>query len=159
MTETKISKEHVLIKYIYDDMSKFKNPGDLRDFLDTLDKAKIPILCNWLSAWRKNGVYQFIVGGPSNWNVADVHISKILVGKINDKVNHLLEKNEFLLESIGRDTDICEHNEFASQGDFELKTLVAQKSGELFTLKDGIHRAIRATCDGQEVFRLLYYEH
>lgn len=73
-------------------MSKFKNLGDLRDFLDTLNRDQIIVLCDWLSAWRKNGVYQFIVGGPPNWNVADVHISKILVGKINDKVNGLLEK-------------------------------------------------------------------
>ena len=86
-----------------------------------------------------------------------VHISKMIVGKVNDKVNHLLEKNNFLLESIAQDKAICEHEEFASQVEFAIEALIAQISGGMFILKDGIHRAVRAACDGKQKFKLLCY--
>ncbi len=151
------SKDIGLRKYAIDEMSKFRNSGDLKNFIKTLDNEQILILCEWLSTWRDNGIYQFIVAGPSDWRVADAHISKIIVGKVNDKVNHLLEKHNFLLESIAQDKGICEHEEFASQSEFEWKTLIAQISGDMFILKDGIHRAVRAACDGQQEFKLLCY--
>lgn len=151
------TKAIVFKKYGLDEMSKFRNIEDLRDFLNTLDNQQIESLCDWLSKWRKNGIHQFINQGPQRWNVSDVHISHIQVGDINDRVNHLLQKNDYLLDAIAQDPEICGHDEFASQGDFELKALIAQKQGNMYLLKDGIHRAIRAACDGKVEFKLVYY--
>lgn len=157
MAEPKASQKLVLKKYALDEISKFKDPQERKNFLNTLSNKQLAVLCEWLSTWRENGVYRFIHDGPPKWKVEDVHFSRILVGRINDKVNFLLEKHDFILEPIAKDKTICEHDEFKSQSKIEMKTVIAQKSDDMFVLKDGIHRAIRAACDGQEKFKLMYY--
>jgi hypothetical protein len=152
-----VPKEKVFFKYVYDEMSKFKNPEEVLAFIKTLNEDQISFLCNCLTNWRDNGVYKFIADGPSSWEIVDVPISKIFIGEVNDTINPLLEKNDFHLEKIAQDKEICEHKEFEPQGEITSKTFIAAKSGDTFKMKDGIHRIIRAACDGQKEFKLLCY--
>lgn len=151
-------KNEVLKKYVTDEMSKFNNLDDLKDFVKTLETEEIYPLCQWLSSWRKNSLYDFISKGPNNWLVKNVHISSIKMTRVNDEINPLLEKHNYLLDKISHDKEICNHNEFKSQGNINSKSLIARKKGDKFEVVDGIHRAIRLGCDGKKELELIYYE-
>ena len=151
-------KNEKMKRYVTDKKSKFKNLGDLKDFVKTLETEQIYQLCQWLSAWRKNNLYNFISEGPNNWSVDKVHISDIKIKRVNDRVNPLLERHDYLLEKISQDEKICNHNEFKSQGNINSKSLIAEKKGDKFEVVDGIHRAIRLACDDTKEFELIYFE-
>ncbi len=151
-------KNEVRKKYVTDEMSKFKNLGDLKDFVNTLEIEQMCQLCQWLSSWRKNNLCDFISKGPNNWSVKNVPISNIKVTRVNEEINPILEKHNYLLEKISQDKEICNHNEFKSQGNINSKSLIARKRGDKFKVVDGIHRAIRLACDGTKELKLIYFE-
>lgn len=150
-------KAAVFRKYVSDEMSKFRQPEHLCKFIESLDDGQIETLCGWLSEWRKNEMYRFIVQSPAEWKIADVTISRIKVGDVNDIVKPLLKRNRYRLDAIAGDAEIAKHFEFAWPGKYQPGELIAIKQGDMFLLKDGIHRAIRAACDGTTEFRLMYY--
>jgi hypothetical protein len=151
-------KNEVLKRYVTDEMSKFKNLGDLKDFVKTLETEQIYQLCQWLSSWRGNILYDFIPKGPNNWSVKNVHISNIEITSVKDEIDPLFEKHNCLLEKISQDKEIWNHNEFRSQGNINSKQFIAIKEGDKFKVVDGIHRAIRLACDGTKEFKLIYFE-
>jgi hypothetical protein len=153
-----LHKNEVMKKYVIDEMSKFKNLGDLEQFVNTLKTEQIDQLCKWLSSWRKNSVFNNILSGPNSWQMDKVHISDIKIKRVNDRVNPLLEKHDYMLENISQDEEICNHDEFRSQGNIKSKRFIAIKEGDKFKIIDGIHRAVRLGCDGTKEFELIYFE-
>lgn len=156
--DREMDKNKVMRKYVIDEMSKFKDFSHIENFTKTLDPDRINKLCEWLSSWRNNSVFNEIANGPDNWLEDTISINKIRVGKVNEIVNTLLMKHDYFLSKISNDRDICEHDEFVSQGSIASKCLIAKKLGENFEIIDGIHRAIRLACDGVKDFNILYYE-
>ncbi|MEX2524494.1 MAG: hypothetical protein WD750_06020 [Gammaproteobacteria bacterium] len=150
-------KAAVFRKYVFDEMSKFRQPEHLRNFIESLDDGQIETLCDWLSAWRNNEMHRFIGQSPREWKIADVPISKIKVGDVNEIVKPMLKRNRYRLDAIAADPEIGNHFEFAWPHKYQPGELIAVKQGNMYLLKDGIHRAIRAACDGTTEFRLMYY--
>ncbi len=149
-----MDKNDVMKKHVTDEMSKFKNFEALEEFVNTLQPAQICQLGQWLSSWRNNSVHGFICAGPAEWWVDKVHISKIKMTKINEKINPLLKEHGYLLEGISQDTQIC--NKFERQGEIKSRSLIAQKRGGKFEIIDGNHRAVRLACDCTKEFELIY---
>jgi hypothetical protein len=151
-------KNDLMKKYAIDEMSKFKNIGDLEQFVNTLEAEQINRLCEWLSSWRKNSVFNDISAGPETWRTDKIHISNIKIKRVNEKVNPLLKRDDYMLEKISQDEEICNHDEFKSQGKINSKQFIAIKEGDKFKLIDGIHRAVRLACDGTKEFELIYMQ-
>ena len=118
-----MEKEDVFKKYVIDEMSKFKFHEEIINFVNTLNSSKVQLICKWLSNWRNNKNFDFISTGPTDWSINIIDISNIRVSEINKKINPLLEKNNFSLKSISQDRELCNHDEFKSQGDIEDKDL------------------------------------
>lgn len=156
-----VSKVNVYRKYVFAEMSKNKKFGidDLDHLVKSLSTSQAKLMCKFWSEYRKNSVYEFISRGSSNWNVITVGIDNIYVDKVNESVNKLLEKNEWSLEKIVKDSEIGIHKEFESQGiiDDRLKILIAKKVGDKYKIVDGVHRIIRMSLDGMKDFQLIYY--
>lgn len=156
-----IEKVDVYKKYIFGEMSKHKkyNIEDLHHFVKSLSASQSKLLCRFWSVYRKNSVYEFISRGPNNWNVVTVDIGNIYVEKVNPNVNPLLERNEWSLAKIAEDGEIRLHEEFKIQGEIDNRLLgfIAKKTGDKYTIIDGIHRAIRLSCDRKKEFELIYY--
>jgi hypothetical protein len=156
-----IEKVSVYKKYIFGEMSKNKKFGieDLDHLVGSLSTSQAKLLCKYLSGFRNNQVYNFVKEGPDNWKVLIVDINNIYVDKVNNGVNALLEKNEWCLDKICLDKDISSHEEFKSQGkiDNRLMSFISKKVGNKYKIVDGIHRAIRLSCDGKKEFELIYY--
>ncbi len=154
-------KGSVYKKYIFGEMSKIKecNIDHLEDFVNTLNNDQARILCKYLSYNRKNNVYDYVSKGPDYWNVHDINISDIYVDKINPIINPYLERNDWSLKKISKDSNIAIHDEFKTQGliDPKLLNFIAKKIGHDYKIVDGIHRSIRLACDGKREFKLIYY--
>lgn len=150
-------KNEVMKHYVTDEMSKFKNRSDLEQFVNTLKTEQIDQLCEWLSSWRQNSVYNYISEGPNSWLMNKVRISDIKIERVNDRVNPLLKRQDYMLEKISRDEEICNHDEFGSQGNINSKKFIAIKEGDKFKIIDGSHRAVRLACDGTKEIELIYF--
>ena len=151
-------KNEVMKKYVIDEMSKFKNLGALEQFVNILKTEQIDQLCEWLSSWRENSIFNNISSGPNSWPIDKVHISDIEIKRVNDRVDPLLKRHDCMLEKISQDDEICTHDEFRSQGNINSKQFIAIKEGDKFKIIDGIHRAVRLACDGTKEFELIYFE-
>lgn len=152
-----VIKKNVVKKYLVDEMSKFRNLDDLRSFVNSLNNSRLNDLCSCLSVWRNNGISDFLRQGPEYWDIEEIDISQIKVGLINETIDPLLERHHFMLESIAHDNDISDHPEFASQSGYNLNKIIAKKQEDVFLIIDGNHRAIRAACDGERIFIVIYY--
>lgn len=154
-------KDDIYRKYVFDEMSRNKEYGilDIEHFVESLGYDQAKQLCKYFSSSRKNCVYEFISKGPNNWQTSNVNISNIYVGDINRQVNGYLERNNWLLKNIVEDNDIRHVDEFKSQGPIDIKILsfIAKKNDYEYTIIDGMHRIIRASCDGKKRFKLIYY--
>lgn len=154
-------KDDVYRKYVFDEMSRNKGYSiiDLEHFVTSLDYGQAKQLCKYFSSYRRNCVYDFISKGPNNWRMSNIGISDIYVGDINRDVNCHLEKNDWSLKKISEDTNICQIEEFKSQGYMDIKILnfIAKKNDHEYTIIDGMHRIIRSACDGKKRFELIYY--
>jgi hypothetical protein len=154
-------KDDVYRKYIFDEMSRNKEYSiiDLEHFVISLDHDQVKQLCRYFSSYRRNCVYDFISRGPNNWRESNIGISDIYVGDINRDVNCHLEKNDWSLKKIAEDTNICQIEEFRSQGFIDIKILsfIAKRNDREYTIIDGMHRIIRSSCDGRRKFKLIYY--
>ncbi len=154
-------KDDVYRKYVFDEMSKNKEYSiiDLEHFVTSLDYGQAKQLCRYFSSYRRNCVYDFISKGPNNWRESNISISNIYVGEINREVNCYLEKNDWSLEKIAGDINICQTDEFKSTGymDIKLLSFIAKKDDYEYTIVDGMHRIIRLGCDGRRRFKLIYY--
>ncbi len=154
-------KDDVYRKYVFDEMSRNKEYSiiDLEHLVTSLDHNQVRQLCKYFSSYRKNCVYDFISKGPNNWRMNNVSISDIYVGEINREVNCHLEKNNWSLKNIVEDANICQIDEFKSQGSIDIRMLnfIAKKDDCEYTIIDGMHRIIRLGCDGRKRFKLIYY--
>ena len=154
-------RDDVFRKYIFDEMSKNKEYDmvDIERLVTSLDYDQAKQLCKYFSSLRRNCVYDFISKGPSNWQISNVNISNIYVGDVNRQVNCYLERNSWLLGNIVEDDEICQIDEFKSNGHIDTKILnfIAKKNDYEYTIMDGIHRIIRSACDGKKRFKLIYY--
>ncbi len=154
-------KGNVYKKYILGEMTKVKecNINHLEGFINSLNDDHARILCKYLSRQRKNRVYDFISKGPDNWRTDNIDISNIYVEKINPMINPYLERNDWSLKKISKDSNIALHDEFKSQGPVSPKILnfIAKKTGNGYKIVDGIHRIVRLSCDGKRKFKLIYY--
>ena len=158
-------KIDVYRKYILDEMSKDKkyNIKDLEQFVESLNYDQVKQLCKYLSDCRRNSAYKFISKGPDIWEAKKVNISDIYIGEINSSVNSFLKKNDWSLKNISADIDICQHNEFKSQGhiDEKISNFIANKTNHGYRIIDGMHRIIRLCCDckmkDDMKFKLIYY--
>jgi len=155
-----MNKKEVIKKYVIDEMSKFKDFNELKNFVNTLQDDQITHLAKQLSDWRKNSIYEYILNGPDKWSKKLVPISDICVTKVKDEMDSLFAKHNHELKRISEDKDICELSEFKNQGKIfdELKILIARKKENKFYIKDGIHRAVRLACNGKNEFELIYSE-
>jgi hypothetical protein len=156
-----IGKVDVYKKYVFGEMSKNKKYSieDLDHLVGSFSASQSKLMCRYWSEYRKNRVYDFISRGPSNWKSLTVNIGNLCVEKINDSVNSLLEKNEWSLAKIVEDSEVGVHKEFESQGEIDqrLMIFIAKKIEDKYTIIDGIHRAIRLSCDGRKEFEIIYY--
>ncbi len=154
-------KDDVYRKYIFDEMSRNKEYSiiDLEHFVTSLDYDQAKQLCRYFSSYRRNCVYDFISKGPNNWRTSNISISDIYVGEVNRNVNCYLEKNDWSLKKISEDNNICNMDEFKSQGYMDIKILsfIAKKDDCEYTIIDGMHRIIRSSCDSRKRFTLIYY--
>lgn len=154
-------KDDVYRKYVFDEMSKNKEYSiiDLEHFVTSLDYGQAKQLCRYFSSYRRNCVYDFISKGPNNWRMNNISISDIYLGEVNREVNYYLEKNDWSLKKIAEDNNICQIDEFKSQGSMDIKILsfIAKKDDYEYTIIDGMHRIIRSSCDGRKRFALIYY--
>ncbi len=156
-----IRKIDVYRKYVFDEMAKKTKLSieDLEHYVDSLDDHKAEKLCKACSRSRKNGVYGFISRGPDGWTVKTIHISKIYLRGINDRVNHYLSRNGWWLENISRDKSISKIGEFRKDGDIHHRStsLIAHRTGKRYCIIDGNHRAIKMARDGKREFKLIFY--
>ena len=150
-----MNQQEVLKRYVSDEMSKFRNAGDLDAFVDSLTPDQMRQQCALLTSWRKNCVYRFIASSTDSWTETSVSIQKIIVGQINPSVDPILRRHAYRLAGIVEDPEAKAHAEFRSQGDISSRRLIAYRMGEDFKLVDGNHRAIRMGVDGQLEFTLL----
>lgn len=152
-------RNFVMRRYVVDEMSKFKNFGDLQSFIGTLKPRHIKKLCKLLSKWRKNGVYKDIML-RTDWFITPVDISNIFIGGLNVGVRPIIEENGCLLANICGDPKIADHKEFKSQGEINRRLFLAIRRGDAFQIIDGSHRIVRLACDGdfynKTDFLLLY---
>ena len=155
MEKPKYNKTFVIKKYIRDEMSRFKNFDNLTSFVDSLNLRESKMLLRLLSKWRKNPVYRQVTS-KDKWYLDWISIDKIKVNLINNDINPLLDKNEFLLSKIAKDKEICNHSEFRIQREIKNETILAFKVENYFRVIDGNHRIIRMACDGYISFSLLY---
>ena len=156
-----VHKIDVYKKYIFDEMSKNKEYSivDLESFVYSLNNEQAKQLCKYFSYYRRNNVYDFISKGPEVWQKGIVNISSIDVGMIHVGINHYLEENGWLLKNIAKDKRICSLEEFRDQGGIHPKSLsfIAKKEDHRYRIIDGMHRAIRLSCDNKDRFKLIYY--
>ena len=151
-----MNNKYAFMQYVFAEMSKFQNTDDLDNFCARL-LPEIEALCEKLSKSRKNCVYRFIKEAPGTWTEVSVPIEKIKVGKINSRVNPILERHGHHLARIVQDPEAIADDEFKSQGEIPpgLSTLIAKHEGDHFRLVDGNHRAIRMGMNGVAKFTLL----
>lgn len=161
MSSNKMYKDKVYRKYIFDEMSKNKEYDitDLEYLVKSLNNNQAKELCRYFSYYRRNCAYDFISKGPDNWQTGHIDISDIRIEKINPRINHYLEKNDWSLKKISNDKDIAKHDEFKSHGtiDPKISNFIAKKTGHKYIIVDGMHRIIRLACDGKKKFKLIYY--
>jgi len=149
-----LTHDEVIRHYLEDEMSSFRFPEKLHDFVDNMDKSTRVVLLRALSKWRKNNMDEKILPHKS-WRMIVSEADRIIVGRINDDVNPLLERNGFSLEKIILDKDIGMHREFESQGDISLRTLLGRMEAGKARIIDGNHRAIRMGLDGTKEFEII----
>jgi len=139
-------------------MSKFKNPGDTRSFLCTLDRKKQKTLMKWLSSWRKNMVYERIIK-TYDWELRKVPIDNIIIGAINKDVKPIISFCDYRLDRIAkldeRGKRILKQLGFGDQGDIKTKVLLARRENPMYKIIDGAHRAVRLVWDGARELELL----
>lgn len=167
----KITKSDIYRKYIFDEKSKkinrkekdsknikrkFKN---LKRYVDSLSDRKAKKLCCDLSWNAKDRGYGFVSRGPKHWIIENIDISKIFISPINNSIDPYLRRNDWSLERIAKDNDICSHKEFENVGHIHTRslTLIAEKKGDEYYIVDGNHRAIKLACNGKREFMLIFY--
>ena len=123
-------RDFVMNRYVTDEMSKFKNFGDLESFIGSLNKRQTRKLGKWLSKWRKNGVYNNIMI-HRDWFIAPVNIGQIVLGGINVEVRPMIEDSGYLLANICGNPKISKHKEFKSQGKINRRLLQENIQGGL----------------------------
>jgi hypothetical protein len=150
------SQQQVCAVYLGDEMSKFKNADDLASFVRFLDPERQRQLMQWLSEWRKNPVYDFLRDQTGEWQEATVEVSRIFINRINEAVNHLLEKYNYRLDLLARDYEVQSHPEFAQKGYVDRRFFIAKREEDHFRLIDGAHRAFCLASEGNTTLRLVY---
>lgn len=168
-----IYRSDVYRKYIFDEMAKKicrDNKKSYRDkkhkirhlkrYTDSISNYKAKELCRDYSWDAKDRGYGFISRGPRHWTIKDIDISKIFISPIKGDIDMYLSKNEWSLERITKDKDICKHKEFEKIGDIYYRslTLIADKKEDRYYIVDGNHRAIKLACRGKRKFRLIFYK-
>lgn len=151
-----LTKEAVFALYDIDEMSKLKNETELAQFVNSLNRSQKQQLAKSLSDWRKNQVHNVISAHSGNWRQGLIPIERITVGKINDQVNHLLERHQNRLHLLAKDPEIIGHREFAGKEQVTRLTFIAKRENNDYRLIDGNHRAITLAASGKTELSLIF---
>lgn len=172
MSDKKIHKSDIYRKYIFDEMTKkiyqdnkksYKDKKRkikrLKHYVDSISDRKAKKLCCSISWDVKDRGYGFVSRGPEHWMIETIDISKIFISPINRDIDEYLFRNEWSLERITKDKEICGHKEFEKMGHIHSRslTLIAERIGDKYYIVDGNHRAIKLACQGQIKFELIFY--
>jgi hypothetical protein len=111
-----VTRAEVLKHYVRVEMSKEIPLSKTDEFLGVLNENELAYLVRVLSRYRKNDMEGLLLDENRTWELVMARIDGILVTKINDKVNMMLEDNEYELKSIADDPELCGHEEFDSRG-------------------------------------------
>ena len=168
----RIHRSDIYRKYIFDEMTKkiyrdnrklYKDKKHkvkrLKHYIDSLSDRKAKKLCCSLSWDTKDRGYGYVSRGPEYWTIDEIDISKIFISPINRDVDEYLLRNEWSLERIAKDKDICGRKEFEKTGHIHTRSLsfIAERIGDKYYVVDGNHRAIKFACHGQTKFKLIFY--
>jgi len=168
----RIHRSDIYRKYIFDEMAKeiyrdnkksYKDKKHkakyLKHYVNSLSDRKAKKLCCSISWDVKDRGYGFVSRGPEHWIIENIDISKIFISPINNDIDAYLLRNEWSLERIAKDKDICGCKEFEKIGHIHSRSLalVAERVGDKYFIVDGNHRAIKLACSGQTRFELIFY--
>jgi len=151
-----MSQDEVFRIYIIDELSRYFPFDDVRRTIWSISPQCAKELCSLLSALRVNNVFGFIKDCEGeDWVQVQVKVDQIKLNQINDNVNPLLQKHQFMLKPCSEDPAIQNAKEFAGQNEMKSQLFLAGLVGACFELQDGNHRAFCLAREGAGSLSLL----
>lgn len=139
---------------------QFRNKSSVIEFTEGLSNEQFKKLTQFLSNWRRNGVYDEIQNaGTNSWVVETVLVTSIFVRDAERDLYDVFAENCHYLPRLVKDERIWHNPNYSRYTgcEVEFPTCLARRfNGDKYEIFDGVHRALGLALRGDAYIYLCY---